>query len=720
MVERSSMSVRRFLSLVVFAAAALTTAYIGLLALGIGVMSLLVSPAPSPSAPRAQQPAPSPGEEAQLVAGRYADVAADFDAAFLGPYVYRGLRFDQTKDGTITSQRVLFVAPGIRLSSQQEALAVTAYVDVSISADGRVSIMPDTNRKRPSPHDQLAASVAGYWRFEQTGTRRLSTVTHVPVRILNFDNGVSGMIDIPNASDCEAPKIQHSYQRYSWSSLVGQHRTEVTADGNIQFYGSRYTLLLDGHALVSPQAVRRSFKRVLSSDLLKAGANIGAWHATDSGHSGDFVFACGKRTLLRLAAEASDEKAAFDIGAEIETLAGIKRWTVGNDGTPGILGENSWQFHNLNVLRGVAQNGSAKGILALAARGMPMTEDEQKANSKTERVNALEIMAQRRETGSLRALLASSIRWSKSQLTDALFIVAGGPSDLAVVNALVKAGADPRGSYGTSGRTVLMAAAASGYADVVARILQFDSDVNRADKDGDRALHYVVESRTIFHVVRGRPGVWATADERVKALNLILKAGANVNAANLRRETAVMLASRHPGLVEALLKHGANPNARDSNGRTPLMRAEALDAVKSLLEHGADARAIGNHGETALNSLRIPDAVPLLIAAGGDVKLADKDGRTPLMMAARSESATRLLIARGADVNARDRFRQTVLMRCPSTAVAQILLEAGADPTLRDNRGKTASDHATAQYAPPQCKEAGEVISKWMRLHQLR
>lgn len=713
------MSVRRFPSLIVFAAAALITTYIGLLALGIGVMSLLVNHAPPPSEPRAQQPARSPGEEVQLVTGRYADVAADFDAAFLGPYVNREARFEQLGEGRSKQQRILVIAPGVGLTAQQEMLAATVYVDISISADGKVSIKLDANRKQPSPDERIGPSFAYSWRFEQPGERRLSTVTRVPVRILSFDSGVSGVVDIPNGSDCKTPRMEQSYSRYSWSSLVGQHRTEVTADGDIKFNGGRDTLLLDGHASVPPRAVQRSFKRVLSSDLLKAGASIGAWHMTDSGHGGSFAFDCGKRTLLRLPAEATDEKAAFDINAEIESLAGIKRWTIGNDGTPGILGENSWQFRNLKILRGVAQNGSANGVLALAARGMPMTGEEQKASPIAERVNVLEIMAQRGEFGSLRTLLASSIRWSKSQLTDALFVVAG-QSELTALNALVKAGADPRGSYGTSGRTVLMAAAASGHSDAVARILQFDRDVNRADKDGDRAIHYVVESRAIYHVLGGRQRAWATAEDRLKTLNLILQAGAKVDAANGRGETALMLSSRLPGVVAALLQHGANPNARDARGRTPLMNASTLEAVKSLLEHGADARAVGKQGETALNSIGIPDAVPLLVAAGADVKQADEDGRTPLMMMARSAPAARLLIANGADVNARDRFRQTVLMRCPSPDVTQILLDAGADPALRDKWGKTASDRATEQYALPQCKETGEVIDKWMRQHQLR
>ena len=67
--------------------------------------------------------------------------------------------------------------------------------------------------------------------------------------------------------------------------------------------------------------------------------------------------------------------------------------------------------------------------------------------------------------------------------------------------------------------------------------------------------------------------------------------------------TVLMLASSYLGyddMVEYLILNGANVNASDNNGKTPLIWAasNSLESAKLLITHGADVNAKANDGMT--------------------------------------------------------------------------------------------------------------------------
>ena len=152
-----------------------------------------------------------------------------------------------------------------------------------------------------------------------------------------------------------------------------------------------------------------------------------------------------------------------------------------------------------------------------------------------------------------------------------------------------------------------------------------------------------------------------------------------------------------PAVLTALLEHGAQPDFRDRNGRTPLAIATCLNrhALAGVLrDHGARDDAIrdvdrwvgaclaGDKGAVSdrvadkdallaadhlwlARAIRtgVGDAVPLLLAGGLDPNAMDDDGERPLHLAAAADNAVvaEHLLAAGADIGARNFAGQTPL-----------------------------------------------------------
>jgi ankyrin repeat protein len=101
-----------------------------------------------------------------------------------------------------------------------------------------------------------------------------------------------------------------------------------------------------------------------------------------------------------------------------------------------------------------------------------------------------------------------------------------------------------------AGRSVLMNAAASGYPDVVEIILKGRPDVNQRDDNGWTALHYATSG--------GGPSYsQAPPVDRVRVIELLIAAGADVNARNRGGKTPLALGEFDNDVANALLRAGA-------------------------------------------------------------------------------------------------------------------------------------------------------------------
>lgn len=201
---------------------------------------------------------------------------------------------------------------------------------------------------------------------------------------------------------------------------------------------------------------------------------------------------------------------------------------------------------------------------------------------------------------------------------------------------------------------------------------------------------------------------WAVHRDDAALVELLIRAGANVNAANEYGVTALALActNRSIVVVEQLLAARANPNAAQTTGVTPLMecaRTGAVAGAAALLARGASVDAAhARTGQTALMwaaAGQHPEVVRLLIDKGASVRSRSKGGFTPLMFAARAgdEASARMLLAAGADVNDASPEHGSALTVASAGGherLAMLLLERGANPNVADRNGITPLHNA--------------------------
>lgn len=282
------------------------------------------------------------------------------------------------------------------------------------------------------------------------------------------------------------------------------------------------------------------------------------------------------------------------------------------------------------------------------------------------------------------------------------------------VAACLEAGKDPHARVDELGRTPLHNAARAWKEPFIRDLLAAGADINARDWLGRTPLHDAADlmrpvepdaTDVIFIVpfrVHGGPAVGA-----------LLEGGADVDARDVRGNTPLHLTWRNSspahrpsghfdpavsGAAPLLLEAGADPSVLNERGEP----ADPGSCRNLHLEIFARAAVPQHPSSRFLADPRIFDQLPPSIAeayagcvtAGADLTLRDAGGHTVLHHAAAfaDTSVIALLLAAGAEADARNHIGTTplhVAARAGNLAVAAGLLARGADVNVAANGGTT-------------------------------
>ena len=161
------------------------------------------------------------------------------------------------------------------------------------------------------------------------------------------------------------------------------------------------------------------------------------------------------------------------------------------------------------------------------------------------------------------------------------------------------------------------------------------------------------------------PFVRAAQEDDLEALTALI-AGVDVNVRDeltgtTALEHAVKNANRE--VVQLLLAAGANVNAKNSAGETVLMMLDedaTSEMVWDLINAGANVKLKDDCDSTALMHIaqsNNPDTIRTLLDAGAEINAKDEEGKTALMLAAEEGlvNNVRALVLGGADINVVDK-----------------------------------------------------------------
>jgi ankyrin repeat protein len=388
------------------------------------------------------------------------------------------------------------------------------------------------------------------------------------------------------------------------------YRVSISTDG-IVFEGRSFVVATGRHTdTVDPRAVRELAKKFVAADFYSMNDEYQASVTDNPSYTLSIsIDDHTKQVLDYVGPWVGMPEVITDLEDDVDALAHTERWIEGSDGLVSALKAEGLNFNSYPaqvILKEAARRGRSETIHDLLAAGVPLEpipapkpkneyqgvalENEGWLNVASGHLDALKVFVQagasKHDQNDKDLALAGAANSGNFEGAQELIAYGANPNvDLSKTRVTEHWG-DGATVQGDGAGSILIYAASSGNPDLVQLILRYHPKLEARDREGKTAMFAA--------------GDWRESD----------KDGARVE------------------IVRLLARAGANVNARDSDGNTPLHEIYLTDVEEELLKLGADVNARNNDGETPIFTNVDDDSIPLFIAHGADLTIRNKKGQT--------------------------------------------------------------------------------------------